>query len=661
MKLSVAELATLWGPPTSEIIDMVETVAARWLPAPAKAFIDPNNPRNIVMGYGQKSDGSWAPVGFSFDNLRYVFWVTAPMGRGKSEWLKTLFNELFKAGSGLMGLDCKGTDLVNGTIPLIPLEREKDVAILDLNGVRLNGDHLFAAMNLLSGDFGRSLGIDYDTQASTVLSFFSSLDDRFDSAPGMQNFATMGMLALLEGEPNATMQHLVRFYADEDYRGQVCENLTNKQVQDFWLSRFPEMSNQDIGSLVSFQRRIDLLLTYPALAALMVAPGCSINLRELMDTGGILLAGISAKDGKIANIASTLLLTQMTLAALSRTNVPESQRPDYPVVIDEAQIVFEKNPGMAPIIFSQLRAMRIGTVVVHQNINQLKNILGVLGGNAQSRLILGAEMEDATTYGNNYSALGMVKEDFLNMERFEHQYMKLYGTDAQLFSARMPPMVQPLDEKPPKREYTNWRTRRAPARTNEDRRLDDAIAQFKELAVLDEANAVQRLGQLAMRDPQAYAAYCARTKAHRVAQRQFILDHPGCIPDKEKRIRTLSALRIGVPRIETKALQWALLMQARAAAEARAAREAEEKANKKGGKGKPAAKAANNGPAPSMNAVATPIMPAAPAPELPAFSAAGTPTTKLPTLEELYAQRDSALASREKRRDAADVAEGFDV
>ena len=120
MKLSVAELATLWGPPTPEIADLIETVAARWLSAPAKAFIDPSNPRNLIMGQGQRSDGSWAPVGFSYDLLRYVFWVTAPMGRGKSEWLKNLFDGLLKAGAGFMALDCKGTDLVNGTIPLIP-------------------------------------------------------------------------------------------------------------------------------------------------------------------------------------------------------------------------------------------------------------------------------------------------------------------------------------------------------------------------------------------------------------------------------------------------------------------------------------------------------------------------------------------------------------
>jgi len=650
MQLSAAELATLWGPPTPAIADLIETVAARWLPAPATAFIDPSNPRNLVLGYGQKSDGSWAAIGCAYDLLRYVCWVTAPMGRGKSEWLKHLFAGIFQARAGLLALDCKGTDLVSGTIPLIPLNREKDVAILDLNGVRCNGEHLFAAMNLLSAEFGRALGVDYDTQASTVLSFFASLDDRFDRAPGMQSFATMGMLALLEGEPNATLQHLVRFYADEDYRRQLCEpaSFTNAAVKDFWLARFPLMASQDISSLVSFQRRIDLLLTYPAIAALTIAPGCSINLRELMDTGGILLAGISAKDGKIASIAATLLLTQMTLAALSRTNVPESQRPDWPVVIDEAQIVFAQNPGMAPIIFSQLRAMRIGTVVVHQNIEQLKNILGVLGGNAQSRLILGAEMDDATTYGNNYRALGLVKEDFLNMERFEHQYMKLYGADAMLFSARMPPLVAPLDEPPPTREYANWRTVRAPARTADDRRFDAALASFKELAVLDPNAAIQRLGQLAMRDPAAYAAYCARTKGHRMAQRQFILDHPGCIMNKEQRIRTLSALRIGVPRTETQALQWALLLQARTAADARAARAADAKASRKGGNGSGTKAPRPVAPLEGLVPLGTPLT---------AHGDAGSATagvsTPLPTLAELLAERGA-------KRATDDIAAGFE-
>lgn len=62
MQLSVAELASLWGAAPAELANLVETVAARWLPAPAGAFVDARDPRDLALGYGQRSDGSWAPI-----------------------------------------------------------------------------------------------------------------------------------------------------------------------------------------------------------------------------------------------------------------------------------------------------------------------------------------------------------------------------------------------------------------------------------------------------------------------------------------------------------------------------------------------------------------------------------------------------------------------
>src|SRR5512145_3388077 len=128
-----------------------------------------------MLGLGQRSDGSWAPIGIPFDLLRYVLHVTAPMGRGKSEWLRNMFRGLLDAGAGFMALDCKGKDLVNNTIPLIPLAREGDVIILDLGGTTITGEDLRASMNLLSPSFGRGLGLNASTMASTVLQVFATL------------------------------------------------------------------------------------------------------------------------------------------------------------------------------------------------------------------------------------------------------------------------------------------------------------------------------------------------------------------------------------------------------------------------------------------------------------------------------------------------------
>ena len=58
MQLSAAELATLWCPPTQEMGDRIARVAARWLPAPAKAFVGGRDPTAIPLGLGRRSDGS---------------------------------------------------------------------------------------------------------------------------------------------------------------------------------------------------------------------------------------------------------------------------------------------------------------------------------------------------------------------------------------------------------------------------------------------------------------------------------------------------------------------------------------------------------------------------------------------------------------------------
>jgi hypothetical protein len=133
----------------------------------------------------------------------------------------------------------------------------------------------------------------------------------------------------------------------------------------------------------------------------------------------------------------------------------------------------------------------------------------------------------------------------------------------------------------------DWRTVTAPATNKQEIALDQLQQKIRYLVSQGGESLQQAVDELAMlcrQHPDQYDAYCARTKTHRLAQRQFILDNPGCIQDKETRIRVLSALRSGVPRVETAALQWGLLQDTVAATQSAAAA-AEEKKGK--GRGKP--------------------------------------------------------------------------
>lgn len=636
--LSVAELATLWSPPTARTADRILRIPARWLPVPADAFVDPSDPRNLVLGHGLKTDGSWAPIGFSYDMLRYVMWMTAPMGRGKSVWLQHLFSGLMRANAGCMLLDCKSTDLVKDSLPLVPLEREKDVIVIQPGGTAITGDDLRVSMNMLSREFSQTLGLDHSMLASFMLTFFSTLDPRFEEAVGIQQFAKMGLLALLEGEPNATLMHLTRFFSDEDYRNLVISRIENVQVQDFWARRFPALPDGQKSSLAAFERRMDLLLTFPQIQAMMVAPGCSVNLRQMMDHRGIVLAGISGMDKQIAAMVGTLLLTQMTAAAYSRDPVPKHERPHWPVIVDEAQIVFNQNPGMASTMFSQLRAFHIGQVIVHQGVRQMPEpVLSPLSDNAQIRVVLGAEPDDAGRYGTHWRAAGVGASDFMQMERFEHQYLKFLGTT--LFSSRMLPMPEPVAEEAPPPVAHDWRTVQAPVGGEQDQQLDalhaDLRSRLREDTRATTRAALDKLGALCQQRPDVFDAYCARTKAHRHAQRQFILDNPGCIGDKVTRIRVLSALQSGIPRLESAALQYALIKDTGVAAEA-AARAA---VGEKRGRGKARVTV----------------------PEIAGISCAAEDVAETPLIDDLR-PAEEIRAERGRRRSADDqFAEGFET
>ena len=668
MHLSAAELATLWHLPTEGQGDRVERVAARWMTAPATAFIDETDPRQIAMGMARKSDGSWAPAGFSYDRLRFIQWITAPMGRGKSELLRNILAGLLNADAGFMALDCKAKDLVNTTLPLIPMSREKDVVLVDLEGSSDTGEDLRVSMNLLSPSLGRSLGVEPSMMASIILGIFATLDPNFSSAVGIQQFANMGMLALLGGEPMPTLMHLIRFFGDEDYRAQVCGRLPGAylQVADFWERRFGEMPETQKSSLASFERRLDRMLSFPELQAMLVAPGCSVDLRKLMDSKGILLMGISASQGDIATVAITLLLTQLRLAALSRTNVPEAQRPDWPMIIDEVQIVANSNADLFKVMLSQFRSMRIGQILVHQGLSQIGGeVMGPLSDNAAHRVIFGCEATDAGTYASIYGGQGLTREDFVGMEVHPkygyamHAYLRFQG--GPLFSVTPLPMAQALNEPAPEPVYVDWRTVRAPAQSAHDHQLDEQIARFGELSRVSWDAAVERIGVAALKRPELFTLYCARTKAHRQAQRQFILDNPGCIrtnpdlPDDEarrvdqktRRIRVLSALGSGVPRLETTALAWSLLMAGREASAVRTQRAEDEKAakaaaKKGGGAKKPTGSAPRPAPAPAPSAGVTGDT-----------SAGGaTPATRYPTFEDLATERGW-------KRDAGDTVGGM--
>jgi hypothetical protein len=104
-----------------------------------------------------------------------------------------------------------------------------------------------------------------------------------------------------------------------------------------------------------------------------------------MDEKKILLVNLSkGKVGEInAKLLGLIIVSKIQMAALSRANVPEGERQDFYLYVDEFQNfitdAFES-------ILSEARKYRLNLVIAHQYLAQLESGAGVLAGSVPDGL-----------------------------------------------------------------------------------------------------------------------------------------------------------------------------------------------------------------------------------------------------------------------------------
>jgi energy-coupling factor transporter ATP-binding protein EcfA2 len=554
------------------------------VPVPQKAILGPSDTEHLMLGYA-RGDHS-IRVGIAVKDLRYILHITGAEGSGKTALLKRIASQLIEQGKGFLSVDHHRPELTQEALRLIPLEREQDMLLFELKGMTITDDalpppknylvvalkaaeDLRPTLNILSQSFVERSGLDHSGLAGVAVKMLAVLDPKIETQNEVKELVYLAVRALLEGEKDRTFLHLVHFLRDEHYRAAVCARLSDPQLQRFWMTEYEIQSASNKLALSAFADRLAVRLATPDLSALLIAPDCSLDLHRAMDGNGIVLADLSGLDTELAQQVSALLMLCLSEAAFSRHNRPIEQRPHWPVLIDDAETLLAQS-ALATILCSRLRAFHIGMVVAHQSLEQLGEAKGIIMGNAQSRVILPSSPTDAHRYGKMYEPLGYTTSDFA----FGHM-MQLYGCGplfpfsvspgSQIIHSNTDQLVQnqaimdvlsrattnqvilsSVDGYPkPEPIDINWRTISAPAVTDLEHHLDDLVTRIRDL---DPINAYTALLGLSDDD---FAGYCARTKAHRLAQRQFILENPGCIPDRTERIRTLSALRSYAPRIES--------------------------------------------------------------------------------------------------------------
>jgi hypothetical protein len=205
--------------------------------------------------------------------------------------------------------------------------------------------------------------------------------------PRLEHILRHSLLALSE-MPGASLLSLVRLLTDRRYRQTVVRRVEDPLVRHFWEREFAALPLRlQIESVAPIQNKVGQFLASPILRNILGQTKSTLDLRQVMDEGRILIANLSK--GRIGEDASSLLgsllVTTIQLAAMSRADTAEADRADFHVAIDEFQNFATESFGT---ILSEARKYRVSLTLANQYLEQMDDqTLAAVFGNVGTLLV----------------------------------------------------------------------------------------------------------------------------------------------------------------------------------------------------------------------------------------------------------------------------------
>jgi hypothetical protein len=442
--LSAEEIATLWHIPNI----LVKTPNMDWVVSkkleppvnlPIPGVTDPAE--NLTILGDSSFHGQRLRFGIRPDDRRRHMYMIGKTGMGKSVILQNMVFSDIHSGKGLAVIDPHG-DLIDAILGFIPKDRSNDVVLFE------PADRDFPiAFNI----FDCKDPAQQPLVASGLMSVFMKMWPEAFSGR-MEYILRNALLALLEAG-GQSMLGILRIFADDAYRKKILESVTNPVVKTFWEFEYLSWSDKyRTEAIASIQNKIGQLLSTPLIRNIVGQVQSTLNIREAMDSGKIVLINLSK--GKLGEdttkFLGSMLVTKFQLDAMSRADTPEHERRDFYLYVDEFQNFATK--AFAEIL-SEARKYRLSLVVAHQYVTQMllagndTTLRDAVFGNVGSMLSFQVGSDDAEVLSMQFEEM-LTPKDILSLPKY-NAYIRLMidGMPSKPFSvATLPPPKYEQDE-----------------------------------------------------------------------------------------------------------------------------------------------------------------------------------------------------------------------
>jgi hypothetical protein len=416
MVFNTEEMASLWHLP----IPSTETPNINWLGA-RKAPPPTNMPKEgIILGRAVYR-GEETIVRMKREDRRRHLYTIGKSGSGKSVFIQNLAVQDIINGEGVCVIDPHG-DFAEYVLQHVPKERAEDV-------VYFNPSDTERPIGLNMLEISTEEQKDFATQEMIAI-FYRLVTDPSMIGPMFEHNMRNVMLTLMADMVNpGTIAEIPRMFTDDEFVEQWKKKLTDPMVLAFWEKEMAKTSDfhksEMLGYLIS---KVGRFVENAMIRNIIGQSHSGFNFREIMDKKKILIVNLAkGLVGEInSNLLGLIIVSKLQMTALERASLPEDQRNDFYLYIDEFQNFITESIAT---ILSEARKYRLELIIAHQYMKQLEDNKGkttvrdAVLGNAGTIVSFRIGVEDADVLAKEFAPV-FSAYDLVNVEQYT-AYAKL--------------------------------------------------------------------------------------------------------------------------------------------------------------------------------------------------------------------------------------------
>jgi hypothetical protein len=225
-----------------------------------------------------------------------------------------------------------------------------------------------------------------------------------------------------------TLLGLPRLLVDDAYRDWLVARCADPVVRSFWQTEYAAYDARFRNEAIApIQNKIGAFLANPFIRSILCQNSSTLDIPDIMNNGKVLIVNLSKGNlgTEPAHLLGALLITACSQAAEARRHMPEHERRDFTLYVDEFQNF--ATDSFATIL-SEARKWRLSLVAANQTISQLPDTLQhAVFGNAGTLIVFRVGALDAKRLAGE---LGLANPATLAQTNNYHAWVRLmrYGS-----------------------------------------------------------------------------------------------------------------------------------------------------------------------------------------------------------------------------------------